>query len=87
MSALLPHWEPRAKVMRMLTTGTCGVFKELSKKQVKNLKVGIIRRGDVVLALLIPTLLEREWDCACGGTQDQFYAVWFFAILGEIITW
>lgn len=40
-----------------------------------------------MLFLLIPTLLEREWDHACGGAQDQFYAVWLFAILGEIITW
>lgn len=85
MSALLPHWEPRAKVMTMLTTGTC-VFKVLSKKQPKNLKVGSLEEGCDAF-LLIPTLLEREWDHAWGGAQDQFYAGWPFAILGEIITW
>lgn len=45
LSALLPHWEPRAKVMRMLTAGACGVFKVLSKKQLQNLKTGSLEEG------------------------------------------
>lgn len=69
----------------MLPAGTC-VFKVLSKKQVQNLKAGSLEEG-LMLVLLIPVLLETALDPACGGAQDQFYAVWLLPILGKIITW
>lgn len=49
--------------MRMLTTGTCLVFKVLSKKQLKNLKVGSLKEGYNVCFIDTYTLGERIGPC------------------------
>lgn len=86
LSALLPHWEPKDKGDGNADNwylSTCRVFKELSKKQLKNLKVGSLKEGYDACFIDTYTLAERTEPCMWRMTGSILCSLALFHFGGD----